>query len=167
MALNAKSAKADLVPADSDISNFHQDNASVFRGARPTTAVIQWLAQNHIKTDIDLEDDMDAVNQEESDTQQFGLIFNSIPLNTYLPPSEQDVAQILNIMASPQSQPVFVHCHFGDDRTGLIMALYRVKYDGWTPKAAYEEMIADGITYTGRLVFMPYFEKSTGFSPTN
>lgn len=35
--------------------------------------------------------------------------------------------------------PTFFHCHFGKDRTGLLAALYRVKYMGWSTEKAIAE----------------------------
>jgi protein tyrosine/serine phosphatase len=37
-----------------------------------------------------------------------------------------------------------VHCEHGHDRTGMIVALYRVCFDGWGPETAYQEMINMG-----------------------
>jgi protein-tyrosine phosphatase len=35
---------------------------------------------------------------------------------------------------------VFVHCRLGDDRTGMMIAAYRMGQQGWTAKEAMEEM---------------------------
>jgi hypothetical protein len=35
---------------------------------------------------------------------------------------------------------VLIHCKNGWDRTGLLVGMYRVIYDGWTTDKAYEEM---------------------------
>jgi protein tyrosine/serine phosphatase len=37
--------------------------------------------------------------------------------------------------------PILVHCNHGADRTGLILALYRTLYDGWSKDAAVGEML--------------------------
>jgi hypothetical protein len=37
-----------------------------------------------------------------------------------------------------------VHCTHGEDRTGLVCGIYRVRYDGWSTKEAWDEMIALG-----------------------
>jgi len=37
-----------------------------------------------------------------------------------------------------------VHCTHGQDRTGLQCGIYRVRCDGWTRDAAWDEMIALG-----------------------
>ncbi|MGV8986724.1 MAG: tyrosine-protein phosphatase [Cypionkella sp.] len=40
--------------------------------------------------------------------------------------------------------PVLVHCHHGADRTGLIAALWRILYQGWSRQAAIDELIEGG-----------------------
>ena len=40
------------------------------------------------------------------------------------------------------NQKVFVHCYFGDDRTGTMVATYRIAMDQWTSDEAYNEMRA-------------------------
>lgn len=37
-----------------------------------------------------------------------------------------------------------IHCEHGEDRTGLICAVYRVTHDHWTKAQAEKEMIANG-----------------------
>ena len=46
------------------IDNFHQVDVNLFRGARPSSQGLAWLAQNKIKTIIDLEDSGPAVEFE-------------------------------------------------------------------------------------------------------
>ncbi|MBC7478239.1 MAG: tyrosine-protein phosphatase, partial [Pseudorhodobacter sp.] len=43
-----------------------------------------------------------------------------------------------------ESGPVLVHCHHGADRTGLIVALYRMVAQGWSRDAAAAELVAGG-----------------------
>jgi hypothetical protein len=35
--------------------------------------------------------------------------------------------------------PTYLHCHYGKDRTGLIVALFKIKYMGMNPEKAIEE----------------------------
>ena len=44
-------------------------------------------------------------------------------------------------------QPVLVHCQHGSDRTGTMVAIYRVVVDGWTKAEATNEMINGGFGY--------------------
>jgi protein tyrosine/serine phosphatase len=54
------------------------------------------------------------------------------------------IDEVLDLMDDPKAQPVFVHCEHGVDRTGLVVALYRVKYQNWDIEAAHREMVAMG-----------------------
>ena len=84
---------------------------------------------------------------------------------SYRKPDEHEVQAILSAVEEPQNQPIFVHCQHGENRTGLIMGLYRVQYEHWTPEAAYQEMIADGMAITSSFFLLPYFDRVTGFQP--
>lgn len=50
---------------------------------------------------------------------------------------------IINLLT--QSQPVFIHCVHGRDRTGLAIALYRIKAQGWSADKAIAE--ADSLQF--------------------
>ena len=43
---------------------------------------------------------------------------------------------MLGIINDPENQPVFIHCHHGKDRTGTVVACYRISHDGWTAERA-------------------------------
>ena len=47
-------------------------------------------------------------------------------------------------MNDPNSQPIFVHCLVGDDRTTFVVGLYRVYFENWTPQEAWNEMLRRG-----------------------
>ena len=54
------------------------------------------------------------------------------------------VNAIIDIMKNPDNQPVYIHCRQGQDRTGIIVAAYRMKVDGWSFKNAEAEMQSFG-----------------------
>ncbi len=43
--------------------------------------------------------------------------------------------------------PVLVHCMFGSDRSGTVVAAYRIAVQGWSKEKAIEEMIEGGYGY--------------------
>ncbi len=48
----------------------------------------------------------------------------------------------------PSNYPMLVHCKAGLHRTGILVAIYRMEYEGWTPDQAYRELRAHGFGET-------------------
>jgi protein tyrosine/serine phosphatase len=47
-------------------------------------------------------------------------------------------------MINPDNQPVYIHCQLGQDRTGVVIAAYRMRVDGWSLSEAEAEMQSFG-----------------------
>jgi tyrosine-protein phosphatase SIW14 len=54
------------------------------------------------------------------------------------------IEEFLAVMDDPTNYPVLIHCHAGLHRTGVLAAVYRMEYQGWTPAEAWQEMRAHG-----------------------
>jgi hypothetical protein len=50
----------------------------------------------------------------------------------------------LDLMDNPENYPVLIHCRAGLHRTGVMVAVYRMEYDGWTPGEAMGELRSHG-----------------------
>jgi tyrosine-protein phosphatase SIW14 len=130
---------SDATPKYDDLPNFHRVNDEVYRGAQPKKAGLKRLAQLGIKTILNLRAD-DAMSQrEESEARAAGLQYFNLPLSRTGRPNDEQVERALAILNSADKQPVFVHCRLGADRTGTIIAVYRISHDGWTSERAKAE----------------------------
>ena len=58
------------------------------------------------------------------------------------------IERFLAVMDDPESYPVLIHCRAGLHRTGVIVAVYRMEYEGWSSRAAMEEVLANGFGRT-------------------
>lgn len=75
-----------------------------------------------------------------------GLAYIRIPMFAWLP-REKDVRHFLQIATDKAKLPVLVHCRVGADRTGMMVAAYRVVVQGWTKADAIEEMTRGGFGF--------------------
>jgi protein tyrosine/serine phosphatase len=121
------------------IDNFGQINANYYRGAQPKGQDYADLAAIGVKSVIDLTDD-DTDSTEPSMVKRSGMKAFHIPMNTHITPSKEQVVQFFKIVNDPANQPVYVHCAGGRHRTGVMTAVYRMTFDGWTADQAYREM---------------------------
>ena len=114
--------------------NFHVVDAQVFRGGEVTPGSVAWLKAKGVKTIIKLDD-------ENMDEASWGIDVHPYHINKLgLNLSFDLVTGVLNdILQSSARGAVYVHCEYGSDRTGLIIALYRI-LKGWPKEQAIAEM---------------------------
>jgi len=54
------------------------------------------------------------------------------------------IEEMLEVFDDESNYPLLIHCRAGLHRTGCMVAVYRMEYEGWTPEQAVEEMKAHG-----------------------
>ena len=124
------------------LSNFYEVTTNLYRGAQPTVRGMTELNAMGIKTDLNL-------RSFHSDTHlissgEFKLArLHMKPWHA----EDEDVVAFLKIVGNTNNLPVFVHCQRGADRTGMICAMYRVVFCGWTRDAAVQEMKEGGFAF--------------------
>lgn len=60
-----------------------------------------------------------------------------------------DLVAALRLMRDAP-KPILVHCWHGSDRTGSVIAAYRIVFQNWTPAAALDELRHGGFGYHER-----------------
>ncbi len=136
------------VTASIGLPNFYQVNANLYRSAQPTREGFLYLntlptlrqSDRPIKTILSLRDANDDSKFNAIDST---LVLKQIRFHTWHP-EDQDVITFLSIVNNPEWQPVLVHCKHGSDRTGMMIAIYRIAYQGWSKPQAIDEMIHGG-----------------------
>jgi protein tyrosine/serine phosphatase len=108
-------------------------------------------------------DDVSSVNTHEAKVAtQLGMTAVAIPMNSFLSPSDKKMAKIRAVLLDPSNKPLFVHCKHGEDRTGLVIGLYRFQDQNWSAKDAYDEMENLGFHKVLFGLYL-YFKKQTGY----
>jgi tyrosine-protein phosphatase SIW14 len=85
-----------------------------------------------------------AVKKEKKWAGDFGIRIAEVPVRPLFTPDRNTMDRIIAFIADPGNQPVFIHCNLGKDRTGIVVAAYRMKIQGWKPGDAYKEMVKNG-----------------------
>jgi tyrosine-protein phosphatase SIW14 len=140
-------ASANVPPAHGEklhiagIHNAGKINDVLFRGAQPKENGLSELKKLGITTIVDLRgEDREKLDWERDASEALGMRFVHLPVSGWAPPTDEQVAQFLALFREDQHQKVFVHCRFGDDRTGVFVAAYRMAVDKWSPEQAMDEM---------------------------
>ena len=124
---------------DGGCENFGRVDAVLYRGAEPVAACLDHLAALGVRTIVSLRDDEDDTVRERGLVEARGMRFTSIPMSGLRRPDPSEVRRALEVIGDGGNQPVFVHCRRGRDRTGVVVAAWRMSHEGWTSEQAYEE----------------------------
>ncbi len=124
------------------LPNLHRVSEHLYRGAQPTAAGIRQLETLGVRT---------IINLRTSDTDGHllaasGLAYEHIPMTAWQP-RDGDVVQFLRIVGEESRGPVFLHCRRGADRTGMMVAIYRIAVQGWDKEQAVAEMTQGGFRF--------------------
>jgi len=135
--------------AGSPIANFCVVTANVlWRGAKPAQDGAAWLIQRGVRTIVNLEllhDDRRVLGESRpaiAGRHELGYFrISDWEPNAVLAPDLLDdhVAHFLAVV-DKQPKPVYVHCRSGQNRTGVMVAAYRVIVEGLSRDAAIAEM---------------------------
>jgi len=139
------------VAASPGLPNLYRVNATLYRSAQPAREGFVLLASHAslangdppIKTIVSLRAFHDDEPRIPASTS---LRVAQVSFKTWHP-EDQDVIEFLRIVTTPALQPVLVHCQHGSDRTGTMVAIYRIAIDGWTKAQATDEMVRGGFGF--------------------
>ncbi len=126
------------VAASEGIANFGRVNTRLMRGAQPDERGIENLHRLGVATIINLRMAEDGWPGEAAAAQRHGIGYVNVPMHGLRAPTDAEVARLLALVES-SPPPVFLHCEHGADRTGTIVACYRMTHDRWTLERAMTE----------------------------
>ncbi len=86
---------------------------------------------------------------EKDQAEALGMEYISIPWSAHDAPSNAKVAEFLEAIRAHPTTKVFVHCKLGADRTGVMVAAYRI--------AVQQEKVADAISEMKRFHFHSFW----------
>ncbi len=127
------------------ISNAGKVSDSLFRGAQPHIENLNELQKLGVTTIVDLRLESSHLRKREREkAESLGMHFIAIPVSGFGTPTSEQLAEYFTLLRQAPLQTVFVHCQFGEDRTGVFIAAYRIAFEHWTTDQAYSEMLYFG-----------------------
>ena len=139
--------------------NYREIDGRIFAGGHPLNPanglnntdvqalkILKYLKSKGVRTVIDLQNDQKTEERYVRLLNEAGLKRIHIPLSWLKPPSKDDWKK----MSAAFSAPVFIHCKWGADRTGLIIAKYLIVFKGYSLNEALAA-VSTGGSHAGKI----------------
>jgi len=124
------------------VPNFYQVSETLYRSAQPDKNAFIDLAKMGIRTVINLR----SFHGEGDLVQNAGMRYLHLYVKGWHP-ENKEIISFLKIVTNTNYTPVLVHCQHGADRTGVMVAIYRIVIQNWTVDDAIREMTEGGFGF--------------------
>jgi len=121
------------------LPNLHKVTGNLYRGAQPESGGFKELELMGVRTIVNLR----LTDSDKDSIAGTGLNYTRIPAEAW-DLDEDEIIRFLKIVNDGANTPVFVHCNHGADRTGAMVAIYRIIVQGWGKQNAIDEMTSGG-----------------------
>lgn len=132
------------------VRNFGKVNDHLYRGGEPTPAGLKELAAMHVTLDLDLRLPKEGTEAERRVAESLGVKYVNVPFPELSAPGPDRIKRVLSLITADDAGTVFVHCRRGKDRTGTVVACYRIQHDGWRNGQAADEANRYGMSWMER-----------------
>ncbi|MGH9584460.1 MAG: fused DSP-PTPase phosphatase/NAD kinase-like protein [Bryobacteraceae bacterium] len=134
------------------VRNFARVDAHVLRGGAPSETGLEDLRALHVSVDLDLREPGKSGALERTEAKRLGIRYVNISMRPFSAPTPGEMKQALALLFAADAGPgrIFVHCRRGKDRTGTVIACYRIERDGWSNWRALLEAKRHGMSIVER-----------------
>ena len=113
----------------------------LYRGSRPSLEELEGVCRAYdIRTIVRVGGNLSPDDEEARYAAANRIKLLDLAIPTGEPPTPAQLQKFFNVIENPRTRPVLVHCRAGLERTGALVAAYRIKYEAWTPAEAIAEM---------------------------
>ncbi len=131
---------AEPVPAI-HFDNLYRIDEGVYRSEQPSAEGFSELWRMGVREVLNLRNHHDDGRKAEG----LPFVLHSVRMNAGKSVTDQ-FAEALRIIGRRQG-PIVIHCWHGSDRTGVVTALYRIVFQGWSRERAFDELSGGGYGY--------------------
>jgi uncharacterized protein (TIGR01244 family) len=126
---------------DVKLGNFYKVSDELYRSRQPGDEEMEQLAAMGIRSVLNLREH----HSDDDEAKATDLTLYRVPMNAG-DINDELVTKALDALAAAP-KPALVHCWHGSDRTGAIVAMYRMVFQGWPRQKAIDEFINGGYGY--------------------
>ncbi len=133
------------------VGNLHPVDSGVYRSAQPDAhgfGQLEYLGTGEVLNLRNLHSDTRKA-------RHTGLTLHQVKMRASRPEWNSAV-EALKIIRDRRGD-IVIHCWHGSDRTGLVVALYRIAFQDWTKEAAIDELVHGGYGYHKTFEEIPEF----------
>jgi tyrosine-protein phosphatase SIW14 len=135
------------------LKNWYKVDADVYRSEQPTRKGFKEIRDKGIKTVINLR----YGYSEAALVEGLDLVLIEIGMTAW-EFTDNDILRALKAIESAP-KPVLIHCQHGSDRTGVVVAMYRIVFLNWPKEEALAEMKRGGFGFHWIYLNIPAFIK--------
>jgi tyrosine-protein phosphatase SIW14 len=122
------------------LTNFGRVTENLYRGAQPTSDGINSLRAMGVGMVVNFRDDKAETTAEQHEVESLGMKYVGIPWSANHEPSSAQIVEFLDLVRANPNMKIFVHCRRGADRTGVMIASYRIAIEHKPVAEAVSEM---------------------------
>jgi protein tyrosine phosphatase (PTP) superfamily phosphohydrolase (DUF442 family) len=126
----------------SSVFNFDVVAPGIYRSGLIFEDAIPSLKTLGIRTVVNMHHDKKYAERERAFLNAHDIDYQWIPWRGTDYPQDKIVEHVHSLMNHPQARPILIHCQRGAERTGTVIAAWRIGSENWTAQDAYEEMAA-------------------------
>ncbi|MBI4859832.1 MAG: dual specificity protein phosphatase family protein, partial [Candidatus Riflebacteria bacterium] len=124
-----------------DLPSLATVDEKLVRGGQPTEAGFRRLKELGVGTVVNLRYEEPS---EESVVKSLGMRYVYLPVQDTDCPTQAQIREFLSLIERPDTGKVYVHCAWGVNRTGTMVALWRIQR-GMKPRKALAEAVSFGL----------------------
>lgn len=123
------------------LNNMYKVDNDLYRSEQPNAKAMFLLDSMKIKTILNVR----RIRNDRHEAKNTKLVLKHVPINTWFINYDDIVASLKEIVKS--EKPILIHCKHGSDRTGCVVATYRMVKCGWTKEESIREFKDGGFGY--------------------
>ena len=135
-------------------------NDWLYRGAQPQEWDFTQIKTKGIKTVVNFRDEPGWIDWERQKVENLGMKYVSLPWNITQSVKPELLDEFFKILDDPKNRPVFFHCKYGRDRSGVMSVLALMRYEKMPEQEAREMALG---TIRPHLRYRPFVNQKIKF----